>query len=89
MVLPVELYIYTPERKAEFLLDNAVTGEDYAWAVEEVKGLGLDPALIPPPSPHERPKTQPRTACSVHKPGVLEPIRTYERPAASGIFHSS
>lgn len=32
-VLPVK--VYTPERKAEFLLDNAVTPEDYAWALEE------------------------------------------------------
>lgn len=49
-VLPVE--VYTAERKAEFLLNNAVTPEDYAWAVEEVKKLGLDPASIP----HERPE---------------------------------
>lgn len=49
-VLPVK--VYTPERKAEFLLDNAVTPEDYAWALEEVKKLCVDPALIP----HERPE---------------------------------
>ncbi|HBT46494.1 MAG TPA: AbrB family transcriptional regulator [Peptococcaceae bacterium] len=44
-VYPVE--IYTPERKAEFLLNNAVTPEDYAWAVEEVRKMGLDPKTIP------------------------------------------
>jgi AbrB family looped-hinge helix DNA binding protein len=43
--------IYTPERKAQFLLNNALTAEDYAWAVSEVKKLGLDPENIP----HERP----------------------------------
>jgi GNAT superfamily N-acetyltransferase len=44
--------IYTPERIAEFLLNNAVNAEDYARAVEEVRRLGLDPEAIP----HERPK---------------------------------
>ncbi|QGP91944.1 hypothetical protein MGLY_12930 [Neomoorella glycerini] len=48
VALPVE--IYSPERKAEFLLNNCITPEDYAWAVEEVRRLGLDPANIP----HER-----------------------------------
>jgi AbrB family looped-hinge helix DNA binding protein len=48
-VLPVE--IYTPERKAEFLLNNAVDAEDYARAVAEVRALGLDPESIP----HQRP----------------------------------
>lgn len=43
---------YTPERKAQFLLNNAVNTEDYLWAVEEVKKLGLDPESIP----HERPE---------------------------------
>ena len=42
---------YRPERKAEFLLSNAVDGEDYARAEEEVQRLGLDPATIP----HRRP----------------------------------
>jgi hypothetical protein len=42
---PVE--IYTPERKAEFLLSNAVDAEDYAAAVAEVCKLGIDPANIP------------------------------------------
>ncbi len=50
VTLPVE--IYTPERKAEFLLNSAVTQEDYAWAVKEVRKMGIDPKTIP----HERPK---------------------------------
>lgn len=46
---PVE--IYTDERKAEFLLNNAMSRRDYAWACEEVRKLGLDPEKIP----HEKP----------------------------------
>ena len=49
MVLPVESY--TPERKAEFLLSNAVDREEYRWAVREVRKMGLDPDTIP----HSRP----------------------------------
>ncbi len=52
VTLPVERY--TPERKAEFLLNNAVTSEDYAWALKEVKKLGIDPKTIP----HEKPKSR-------------------------------
>ena len=39
-VLPIE--IYTPERRAEFLLNNAVGAEDARRARAEVKRLGLD-----------------------------------------------
>ncbi|HEY5174115.1 MAG TPA: hypothetical protein VII95_00945 [Terriglobales bacterium] len=44
--------IYTPERRAEFLLSNAVDAKDYQTALEEVRKLGVDPAKIPhhPPS---------------------------------------
>ena len=45
VVLPVETY--TPERKAEFLLNNAVTPEDYEEAVKQVRDMGLDPDGIP------------------------------------------
>jgi AbrB family looped-hinge helix DNA binding protein len=51
-VVTLPLEIYSPERKAEFLLDNVITPEDYEWAVKEVRKLGLDPETIP----HERPK---------------------------------
>jgi AbrB family looped-hinge helix DNA binding protein len=47
---PVE--IYTPERKAEFLLNNAVDAEDYAEAVKAVRAMGLDPESIP----HQKPE---------------------------------
>ena len=43
--------IYSPERKAELLLNNTITEEDYAWAVREVRKMGLDPDAIP----HDRP----------------------------------
>ncbi len=39
-VLPLE--IYTPERRAEFLLNNAVSAEDDRRARAEVKRLSLD-----------------------------------------------
>jgi bifunctional DNA-binding transcriptional regulator/antitoxin component of YhaV-PrlF toxin-antitoxin module len=52
VTLPLERY--TPERKAEFLLNNAVTPEDYAWALKEIKKLGIDPKTIP----HEKPKSR-------------------------------
>lgn len=45
VAVPVE--VYTPQRKAEFLLSNAVDAEDYAWAVEEVRRIGLDPKDVP------------------------------------------
>ena len=45
VTLPIE--IYTPERKAEFLLNNAVTPDDYAVAVKQVREMGLGPKQIP------------------------------------------
>ena len=48
-VVPTEMY--SPERKAEFLLSSAVDQADYSAAVKEVKALGLDPARIK----HHRP----------------------------------
>ena len=41
---PVE--IYTPERKAEFILSGAVDEEDYQAARETVRQMGLDPDQI-------------------------------------------
>jgi AbrB family looped-hinge helix DNA binding protein len=45
LVLPVE--VYTPERKAQFLLSNTIDAADYADAVTEVRAMGLDPDRIP------------------------------------------
>jgi AbrB family looped-hinge helix DNA binding protein len=49
MIVPVERY--TPERKAEFLLSNAVDNADYRRARREVRKLGLNPDSIS----HRRP----------------------------------
>lgn len=45
--IAVAVEVYTPQRKAEFLLSNAVDDEEYAQVVEEVKQMGVDPATIP------------------------------------------
>ena len=42
----VALETYSPERRAEFLLNNAVDRDDYARAVREVRDLGVDPEGI-------------------------------------------
>jgi AbrB family looped-hinge helix DNA binding protein len=57
VAVPVE--IYTPERKAEFLLNNAVTQHDYDEACEAIRGMGLDPAKIPYTDPDMRAKLPP------------------------------
>jgi len=46
---PVE--VYTAERRAEFLLSNAVDEQDYKRAVAEVWAMGLDPEAVT----HRRP----------------------------------
>jgi hypothetical protein len=45
MVIPVEKY--SPERKAEFLLSNAVDKADYRKARIEVQKVGLNQDSIP------------------------------------------
>jgi AbrB family looped-hinge helix DNA binding protein len=45
VIVPVERY--TPERKAEFLLSNAVDAADYRRARREVRKLGFNPDSIP------------------------------------------
>jgi AbrB family looped-hinge helix DNA binding protein len=49
ITVPIE--VYADERKAEFLLSNAVDAEDYRRAEEAVRQMGLDPAKIV----HQRP----------------------------------
>lgn len=53
VAMPVE--VYSPERKARLLLENAVDASDYARAAELVREeLGLDPELLgvePPEHP--------------------------------------
>jgi AbrB family looped-hinge helix DNA binding protein len=43
---PVEVEIYTPERLAEFFLNNAMDEEDYQEARKEVESMGLNPDAI-------------------------------------------
>lgn len=45
IVVPVERY--SSERKAEFLLSNAVDEADYRKAQKAVRKLGVDPDSIP------------------------------------------
>ena len=49
VTVPIESY--SPERRAEFLLSNAVGEDDYARAREAVEEMGLDPDSIE----HHRP----------------------------------
>lgn len=41
-----EVEIYTPERLAEFFLNNAMDREDYLNARKEVTAMGIDPDSI-------------------------------------------
>jgi AbrB family looped-hinge helix DNA binding protein len=50
VLTPVEHY--TPERRAEFLLSNAVDARDYARACKLVRRMGLNPDSIR----HRKPK---------------------------------
>lgn len=50
VAIPVETY--TPQRKAELILNNATDAADYAKAVKAVRKMGLDPETIP----HRKPK---------------------------------
>lgn len=49
--VPPSVEMYTPERKAQFLLMNALDAADYAEAAAEVRKMGLDPERIP----HDKP----------------------------------
>ena len=51
VAVPIE--VYSPQRRAEFLLSNAVDKRDYAKVVKEVRKMGLDPDTI---SHHKPPK---------------------------------
>ena len=50
MTVPIE--VCSAERRAEFLLSNAVDPDDYRLAADEVRRMGLDPDEIP----HRRPE---------------------------------
>lgn len=43
---PVDVEIYTPERLAEFFLNNVLTKEGYMEARSDVTAMGIDPDTI-------------------------------------------
>lgn len=47
VVSAAETEIYTPQRLAEFFLNNAMDKQDYLEARKQVKTMGLDPDKIP------------------------------------------
>lgn len=49
----VALEVWEPERKAAFLLENAVGRDDYERARADVRRMGLDPDRIP----HGKPRS--------------------------------
>ena len=51
VALPIETY--TAERKAEFLLTNSLSQEEYETAQQTVKAMGLDPKKIQHYSPYQ------------------------------------
>jgi AbrB family looped-hinge helix DNA binding protein len=50
----VALEVYSPERRAEFLLSNAVDARDYERATKLVRRMGLDPDAILHRKPRSR-----------------------------------
>ena len=50
----VRIEIYRPERKAEFLLSNAVDQKDYRAASNDVQRMGLDPKKVRRKKPRRR-----------------------------------
>lgn len=43
----VEVEVYTPERRAELLLNNAMTKEEWDAIAADVRSWGLDPLNLP------------------------------------------
>jgi AbrB family looped-hinge helix DNA binding protein len=52
----VEAELYTPERRAELLLNNATTKEEWDAIAADVRSWGLDPLNIPFVDPGQREK---------------------------------
>lgn len=50
LLKPVRAYeveVYTPERTAEFMLNNAASAAEFDEALTEVRAMGLDPDSFP------------------------------------------
>lgn len=73
-----EIEVYTPERKAELLLNNAVDSADYLATVAVVRAMGLDPDAIP----HQRPTTADKRGHDVQTGAEL--IEYYQREQLIG-----
>ncbi len=57
LLKPVRAYeveVYTPQRRAEFLLNNAITAAEYDEAVAAVRAMGIDPDALPHQARPER-----------------------------------
>jgi AbrB family looped-hinge helix DNA binding protein len=52
--IAVEVEVHTPERRAELLLNNAMTKEEWDEIAADVRKWGLDPAKIPFVEPDQR-----------------------------------
>jgi hypothetical protein len=44
---PSEFESYTPERRAEFLINNAVDAKEWDQAIAEARAMGVDPDAVP------------------------------------------
>jgi AbrB family looped-hinge helix DNA binding protein len=76
VAVPVE--IYTPQRKAEFALNNSLTKEDYDEACRYIRAeLGLDPAKIR----YTDPKMRARLPANAEFDGWVERNRRKEEAA--------
>jgi AbrB family looped-hinge helix DNA binding protein len=47
LVSPVDVEVYTPQRLAEFFLNNAMDRQDYLEARKQVKSMGFNPDKVP------------------------------------------
>jgi AbrB family looped-hinge helix DNA binding protein len=65
----IAVEIYSNERKAALLLNNAVDATDYARIRKVVKHMGLDPDAIPHNPPHNPPHDPPSTPPNGSRPG--------------------
>ena len=64
----VRIEIYRPERKAEFLLSNAVDQKDYRAARNEVQRMGIDPKKVR----HKKPRKAALVARARQRRGMKE-----------------
>ncbi len=71
-VAALSIEMYTPERKAEFLLNSAITREDYIWATKEVSKMGIDKEILA--NIQITPKADPSLPCPLDLPAKDRPV---------------